>query len=49
MLDIALESGLSTYDAEFVALARTLRVPLFTLDGKVLRKASDVAVPLPNN
>ena len=49
VLDIALECDLSAYHAEFVALARTLGVPLFTLDRRVLREASDVAVPLRND
>ena len=44
VLDVALECDLSTYDAECVALARTLRVPLVTLDGRILRKAGDVAI-----
>ena len=47
-IDVALECGLTAYDAEFVALARTLRVPLVTLGGAILRGASDVAVPLPS-
>ena len=49
VMDVALECGLSAYDAEFVALARTLGVPLLTLDGGILREAEDVAVPLPND
>ena len=49
VLDVALECGLSAYDAEFVALARTLGVPLVTLDGAILRDAGDVAVPLRND
>ena len=32
VIDTALESGLTAYDAEFVALARALDVPLATLD-----------------
>ena len=32
VIDTALECGLTAYDAEFVALARTLDVPLATLD-----------------
>ena len=48
VFDVALESGLTAYDAEFVALARTLGVRLITLDGAILRGAADVAVPLPN-
>lgn len=46
VLDVALECDLSAYDAEFVALARTLGVPLVTLDGRILREAWDVAVSL---
>ena len=48
VIDVALECGLTAYDAEFVALARTLGVRLITLDGAILRGAADVAVPLPN-
>ena len=44
VLDIAPECNLTAYDAEFVALARTLSVPLVTLDGAILRGAPDVAV-----
>ena len=47
VIDVALECGLTAYDAEFVVLARTMGVPLVTLDGAILRGASDVAVPLP--
>ena len=44
VLDVAMECDLSAYDAEFVALARTLGVPLVTLDGGILDGAPDVAV-----
>ena len=44
VLDVAIECGLTAYDAEFVALARTLGVPLVTLDGGILGGAPDVAV-----
>jgi thymidylate kinase len=37
---------LSAYDAEFVALARSLSVPLVTADRAVLRECSDVAISL---
>ena len=40
----ALECGLTAYDAEFVVLARRLRVPLATLDQAILSGAPDVAV-----
>ena len=46
VFDIALECGLTAYDAEFVALARTLGVPLATLDSAILQGATDVAVSL---
>ncbi len=36
VIDVALECGLTAYDAEFVALARALGVPLVTLDNAVL-------------
>ena len=48
VFDVALECGLTAYDAEFVALARTLGVPLVTLDGAILQGAADVAVSLPS-
>ena len=43
VLDIAMECGLTAYDAEFVALARTIGVRLATLDGAILEGAPDVA------
>ena len=39
VIDIACECGLTAYDAEFVALARALGVPLATLDKAVLHSA----------
>ncbi|MFW6313566.1 MAG: type II toxin-antitoxin system VapC family toxin, partial [Spirochaetota bacterium] len=42
-LRIALESGLSAYDAEYVALARELGCTLLTNDGRIVREAPDVA------
>ena len=45
-VDTALECDLSAYDAEFVVLARTLDVPLVTLDGGIMGGAGDVAVRL---
>lgn len=44
VVDVAIECDLTAYDAEFVALARTLDVPLVTLDGGILDGAPDVAV-----
>ncbi len=46
VIEIALECGLTDYDAEFVALARTLGIPLATSDNEILHGASDVAVSL---
>ena len=46
VIDIAHEYGLTAYDAEFVAVARTLGLRLVTLDRQILRGASDIAVPL---
>ena len=46
VLDIAMECGLTAYDAEFVALARALGVPLVTLDSAILKGAPDAAVSL---
>ena len=48
VLDVALECNLTAYDAEFVVLARTLSVPLATLDSAILRGAPDVAMSLSN-
>lgn len=41
---VALECGLTAYDAEFVVLARSLGVRLATLDQAILGGAPDVAV-----
>ena len=46
VIAVALECGLSPYDAEFVVLARTLGVRLVTLDQAILNSAGDVAVSL---
>ena len=43
VIETALAGGLSAYDAEFVALARMLGVPLATADQAILRSAPDVA------
>jgi len=44
VLAIAWRTGLTAYDAEFVAVARTLSIPLVTFDRAVLRKQAEVAV-----
>lgn len=48
-LDLALDAGLSVYDAVYAALARTLGAPLVTADARLLaalRKAGIAALPL---
>ncbi len=42
-LHIALESGLSVYDSEYVALAREIGCTLLTNDRRIVREAPDVA------
>ena len=44
VLDLAIRSGCSTYDAEFVVLAQQLNCPLLTFDRKLLQLFPDVAV-----
>ena len=44
VLDVAMECDLTAYDAEFVALARTMDLSLVTLDSGILDGAPDVAV-----
>ena len=39
------ESGITGYDAQFVALARELRCPLYTQDKEILGKFPDCAKP----
>ncbi len=44
VLTLALRSGCSAYDCEYVAVARSLRIPLVTFDREVLRAFPDVAI-----
>ena len=44
VLELAATSGCSAYDAEFVALARDLRVPLVTTDKELLAKFPETAL-----
>jgi len=44
VLEVALETGLSGYDAEFVVLARRLNVPLLTADRAIRGAAPDVVL-----
>lgn len=46
VLEVAIEAGLSAYDAEFVVLARRLGLTLVTGDRAILEGAPDVAVAL---
>lgn len=46
VLDVALDKGLSAYDAEFVVLAQRLGVSLVTADGAILEAAPEVALGL---
>ncbi len=45
-LALAVSSGCSTYDCEFVALAQATRVPLVTNDQKLLAAFPEVAVSI---
>jgi predicted nucleic acid-binding protein len=44
VLELAIRSGCSTYDAEFVVLAQQLQCPLLTFDRKLLQLFPDVAL-----
>jgi predicted nucleic acid-binding protein len=44
VLDLAIRSGCSTYDAEYVVLAKELNCSLLTFDRKLLQLFPDVAV-----
>jgi predicted nucleic acid-binding protein len=46
VFDLAMKSGCSAYDCEFVWLARHLRTPLVTADKKVLNAFSDQAITI---
>jgi len=46
ILALVRDSNCSAYDCEFVALARSLEVPLVTMDGKVLEGFPDHTVRL---
>ena len=48
VIRLAHESGCSTYDCEFVALARTLGAVLVSHDREVLKAFPGVAIPLEN-
>lgn len=43
-LNIALNLGISSYDASYVALVEYLKIPLFTADEKLVKKANSSLV-----
>ena len=46
VLGLAAASKLSAYDCEFVTLAQDMGAPLVTVDKKITKEFSDIAVPL---
>jgi predicted nucleic acid-binding protein len=46
VLELVRDSDCSAYDCEFVALAKTLRVPLVTMDAGLLKAFPKLARPL---
>jgi predicted nucleic acid-binding protein len=46
VLELAQQSGCTTYDCEFVALAKTLGTKLVTADKQLLKAFPRIAVPL---
>jgi len=43
VIDVVLESDLSAYDAEYVATARRVGVPLYTYDAQILDRYPELA------
>ena len=48
VLALAVRSGCTAYDCEFVALARSLGIPLVTADRRIVKAFPNVAVSLAN-
>jgi len=48
VMELALESGCSAYDCEFVALAEAAGVPLITGDRRIVERFPKIAQPLPD-
>ena len=46
VIELAVRSGCSAYDCEFVVLARTLGISLVTADKRILKTFPDIAVSL---
>jgi predicted nucleic acid-binding protein len=46
VLNISLDRDLSAYDAQFVAVATELKVPLVTADKRILARCDDIAVSI---
>ena len=46
VLQLAEESGCSAYDCEYVSLAQDLKVPLVTMDKKILIKFPEIAISI---
>ena len=44
VMSLVSQSNCSAYDCEFVALARTLNVPLVTYDARILREFPDLSI-----
>lgn len=49
VMQLALDSGCSAYDCEFVALADAVGVPLVTSDRRILERFPKIAQPLPDS
>lgn len=45
---IAIEKKLSYYDAAYVWLAKSRKLPLYTRDSRILRECSEVAIAMPD-
>ena len=48
VMELAIESGCSAYDCEFVALAEAVGVPLITGDRRIVERFPKIAQPLPD-
>ena len=44
VLELAQKSGCSAYDCEYVSLAKDLKVPLITMDKKLLKNFPKIAI-----